>query len=321
MVNPSAVDLVNNNPAIHEVLVLDKKGAHKSLRGMKSIIQTVRHKNFDIMLSPHLSHRTSLLAAFSRIPIRFGYENAGFARLAYTQKLTRPMELPELRRLLRFLDDALPDPDDPKGHYKTHKEQLLLYETEESRQEISNLMSELLNPRKPVLIAPSSVWPTKRWTPRGFAELAGLLYRQYKTTILLVGSPGDREVAELVLRYAREILPENVSEKIVNICGKTSLKGLYSLLKRSRLLVSNDSGPVHFGCAAEIPVVAVFGPTVKELGYAPIAKGTLVVEKPDLDCRPCGTHGAKRCPLGHFRCMKDLSAGEVMAAVRKVAGE
>ena len=88
-------------------------------------------------------------------------------------------------------------------------------------------------------------------------------------------------------------------------------------MEKSLLLVSNDSAPVHFGCAARLPVTAIFGPTTPAQGYAPIAPRTAVSQHTHLGCRPCGTHGAKRCPLGHFRCMDDLSAQDVMIAVER----
>ena len=65
---------------------------------------------------------------------------------------------------------------------------------------------------------------------------------------------------------------------------------------------------------AQVPTVAIFGPTTKELGFFPYGAGHIVVER-NMECRPCGLHGAKECPLGHFRCMKDISAEEVFAVL------
>ena len=312
LVNPGAAILLAGNPAIHEVLVIDKKKKHRGLRGMQRILGEIRSRNFDVLLSPHESHRTGILAMFSKIPVRYGYDSAGFRRLAYTHHLKRPMEEPEIRRLLRFLEDSL------KTDGRVLSEQLLLYETAESRREASELLSGLFNPVSPILLAPSSVWATKRWTPWGFAELAGLLVERFKAPVLLVGSKDDCPVAELTLRFVQETLPPWIVEKVINVCGQTSLPGLYSLMKRGRLLVSNDSAPVHIGCAAQIPVVAIMGATVPSLGYAPIAPRTAVAELEGLPCRPCGTHGANRCPLGHFRCMKELTAEAVFARALKV---
>ena len=312
VVNPSAVAILANNPDIDEVLVFDKKGAHRGPRGMLTFVRSLRNRDFDLLLSPHQSHRTSVVARLSRIPVRFGYRSAGFAGWAYTTLLERPPAEPEIRRLLRFLDDALGPPN------VTPNELPLLYETEDSRDSAKRLLAELREPRRPILLATSSVWATKRWTPYGFAGLAALLIREYGGQVLLIGSPGDRPVAEQVIACSKEMNPSHIHERIADVTGRTDLLGLYSLMLRSRLLVSNDSAPVHFACAARIPVVAVFGPTVASLGYAPISPGSAVAELPDLACRPCGTHGAHVCPIGHFRCMRDLTPDMVMTTVRRL---
>lgn len=312
LVNPAAAAVLKSNPDVDEVLVIDKKGRERGLMGMIRFARSLRNRNFDLLLSVHQSHRTSLLAILSRIPERHGYAGAAFARLAYTHKHTRPMQLPEIRRLLQFSVDVF----GPTG--KTPVERPLLFEDEDSVAAVKALLSDLREPRRPILLAPSSVWPTKRWTPYGFAALAGLLAKQSNSQILLVGSAGDSEVAEQVLAYSREMNPAHIHERITNVCGRTTLLGLYSLIRRSKLLVSNDSAPIHFGCAAGIPTVAVFGPTVQSLGYAPFAPGTAVAELDGLQCRPCGTHGAKVCPVGHFRCMRDLTPEMVLEKVREV---
>lgn len=314
MVTPAAAPLVENNPDITRVLVIDKKGRHRGLFGVERLIREIRKERYDVLLSPHQSHRTGYIAWRSGIPTRFGYDTAGLAKWAYTHHLQRPMDRPEIHRLLQFLRDAAGDPGLPLS------DQLVLYETEQGKQEVATLQREIAQGR-PILLAPSSVWPTKRWTPWGFGKLAGELVKRYRAPVYLIGSPADGALAEEVRRFSAEFFPEGIVKKIHNVCGRTGLNGLYTLMLESRLLVSNDSSPVHFGCAARIPVVCIMGATTPELGYAPIARGTTIAQKEDLDCRPCGTHGAKKCPLGHFRCMKDLATEQVMARVQAVMGE
>lgn len=314
LVTPAAAPLLANHPDVTRVLVIDKQGEHRGLLGMLRLVREIKKAGYDLLLSPHQSHRTGFLAWRSGIPRRFGYASAGLAKRAYTDLLERPLELPEIHRLLQFLREAAGEKDVPLS------DQLTLFETEKGRAEAGALLKEIAQGR-PILLAPSSVWPTKRWTTYGFARLAGMLVRRYRSPVYLIGSPADGTLAAEVLRFAREFYPDGVTNKIHNVCGRTGLSGLYSLMLQSRLLVSNDSSPVHFGCAARIPVVCIMGATTPALGYAPIARGSIVAEKEGLDCRPCGTHGAKVCPLGHFRCMKELTAEEVMQKVAQVMGE
>ncbi|MDQ3137884.1 MAG: hypothetical protein M3Q93_09910, partial [Gemmatimonadota bacterium] len=86
------------------------------------------------------------------------------------------------------------------------------------------------------------------------------------------------------------------------------------------VLVTNDSAPLHLATATGTPIVAVFGPTVPAFGFGPRGERDRVVEHPSLPCRPCSAHGPVRCPLGHHRCMRDLSVEQVAEAVAAVPG-
>jgi len=83
------------------------------------------------------------------------------------------------------------------------------------------------------------------------------------------------------------------------------------------VFVTNDSGPMHLAAAAGVPVVAIFGATTRELGFFPYGPGHRVIEA-DLACRPCGLHGARECPEGHFLCMRLLTVDQVYAACRDI---
>ena len=84
------------------------------------------------------------------------------------------------------------------------------------------------------------------------------------------------------------------------------------------MLVTNDSAPLHLASAMATPTVALFGPTVPTFGFGPLAPRHRVMETTGLDCRPCHAHGPATCPLGHFKCMRDLPAALVAAAVREM---
>jgi len=84
------------------------------------------------------------------------------------------------------------------------------------------------------------------------------------------------------------------------------------------VLVTNDSAPQHLASAMGTPTVTVFGPTVPEFGFGPLAPRSDVVGVTGLDCRPCDRHGPVTCPLGHWRCMRDLPAATIAAAVEQL---
>ena len=107
-----------------------------------------------------------------------------------------------------------------------------------------------------------------------------------------------------------------MAAKAENLVGKTSLTEAAAILARCSVVLTNDSGPMHVSVAVGTPTVALFGSTTKELGFFPYGIGHTVIEK-ELPCRPCGLHGRKKCPQGHFRCMKDITADEVYEAVAR----
>jgi heptosyltransferase-2 len=160
-------------------------------------------------------------------------------------------------------------------------------------------------------LAPGSVWATKRWPGERFAELARRLITETGAQIYLIGGQSD---AELCARLAREI-----GDACINTAGKLTLRQSADLLDRCQILVSNDSAPTHLGVATRCNVITIFGPTVPAFGFAPFGDGHLVVEK-NLPCRPCSSHGSKRCPIGTHACMLEISVAEVFVKVLALRG-
>jgi len=154
-------------------------------------------------------------------------------------------------------------------------------------------------------VHPGAAWATKRWLPERFAELCRRLKSEGLTPVL-IGGPGDAALGAEIA----------AASGAADLVGKTDLEELKSLMGRLSLFVTNDSGPMHLAAAAGVPVVAIFGATTRELGFFPYGAGHRVVEA-DLACRPCGLHGAKACPEGHFLCMRLLSVDQVQQACRE----
>ena len=130
------------------------------------------------------------------------------------------------------------------------------------------------------------------------AKLLAYLYNN-GYAIALFGSLSDID--------ATETFKKNFNSAYYDFASKTSLKELPAFLSAMDLLLVNDSGSMHIAIAAGVPCIAIFGPTVKELGFFPYDKRSVVLENNNLLCRPCGRHGGKRCPQNHFKCMKDIN--------------
>jgi heptosyltransferase-2 len=161
-----------------------------------------------------------------------------------------------------------------------------------------------------VAVAPGSVWATKRWP--GYPALAASLASELP--IVVVGGAGDRELAAAIVAACP-------AGRALDVTGQLSLLASAELLRRAALLVTNDSAPQHLASAVGTPSLTIFGPTVPEFGFGPLAPGSRTAGVQGLACRPCDPHGPARCPLGHWRCMRDQSADAVVALARAQLGE
>jgi len=155
--------------------------------------------------------------------------------------------------------------------------------------------------RKWIFIFPGSVWATKMWSEEGFVEV-GQKFQKEGDQVFVMGGPGE------------EALGDRVSSQIpgsINLVGQTTIYESALLLTRGALAIGNDSASAHLASCAAVPNVSVFGPTVLKFGYRPWSSLSAVVEKDGLQCRPCGSHGHRKCPLGTHECMKNISASKV----------
>jgi heptosyltransferase-2 len=162
-----------------------------------------------------------------------------------------------------------------------------------------------------VALAPGSVWATKRWPEEYYAAL-GRLLDDHGFSVVLVGGEDDRE---LCTRIA-DTFP---GRRALVAAGKLTLLQSAELLRRCRIVVTNDSAPMHLAVAVATPVVAIYGATVPSFGFAPRGPRDRVVEREGLSCRPCGIHGGNSCPIGTFACMLEVQPGQVFSVLNEIA--
>jgi len=178
--------------------------------------------------------------------------------------------------------------------------------TREASERVENMIDTgASRDRGYIAIAPGAKWDTKMWPERMYAELISTL-AAHGIEPLLIG--GTRET-DLCRRLAAA-----GDRPLVNLAGKLSLIETAALLKRCRLLVTNDSAPLHMSEAVGTPVVAFFGPTVREFGYFPLLPQSVVLET-DLPCRPCSRNGARPCPLKTKECLTAITPRHVLDTI------
>ena len=296
---PKNGDVFRNNPWVDEVILDDKRGEHAGPFGTCKIAAELKRRGFDLAVIPHRSFRSALVAWLARIPRRVGFAaSAGrflltdavpFAWLTHDLERNLALARPvggQTRPLIGESRYIVPPPPSPDF--------------------AARLAAAGIAPDARLAgVHPGAAWATKRWLPERFAELCRRLKSEGLTPVL-IGGPGDAALGAEIAR----------ASGAADLVGQTDLEELKSLMGRLALFVTNDSGPMHLAAAAGVPVVAIFGATTRELGFFPYGAGHRVVEA-DLACRPCGLHGAKACPEGHFLCMRLLSVDQVHRACRE----
>lgn len=189
---------------------------------------------------------------------------------------------------------------------------IFLNPPQEWLEKASSLMREHNLPSKSLLIAPGGRHPTKIWLADHWFEF---IKKAYSAGFRYIGIIGQQEDMMTALRF-RESLHGEFPISI--FCGKTDMTSLTGLIAHAGLLVCGDSGPMHIAAAVGTPVTAIFGPTVHEFGFAPFSENARIVEVPALPCRPCHPHGPDKCPLGHFRCMVEITPEMVLSKALEI---
>jgi len=298
LVRPEAAGVFKGNPYVGRVITYDKRGTERGIGGFSRILGRLRKGRFDIAIVPHRSLRSALLAFLSEAPVRVGFENSA-APFLFTETVSYRRGLHEAGRNLELLTPFGVRPGDACPR---------LYPGSDDISAAGRFLrgNRIEGVRPLIAIAPGSVWPTKRWPAENYAELARRLVDELGAGVVIVGGKGDVKLSEAVAGMCRR-------ERVAVAAGRMGIPESAAFLSMCDLLVSNDSAPVHMASAVGTPVVAIFGPTVPEFGFAPCGDRSLVLGI-DLPCRPCGVHGGRRCPEGHFRCMVGISPDEVFKA-------
>lgn len=294
---PLSATLLAGHPAVREVIEYDKRGADAGVRGFLRMARRIRAGRYEVAFLAQGSMRSAALAFVARIPQRIGFSTSGGSWL-YTRRVPYRDDLHHAARLLQL---ARPNGREPSAD----ELRPTLAPGPAERTMVDQLLREhgVAPGDALVALAPGSVWATKRWPY--YAQLAGTLSGM--AHVVIVGGPEDAPLAAEIR--------ETVSSAI-DATGRLSLLASAELLRRCAILVTNDSAPEHLASAVDTPTVALFGPTVPDFGFGPLASRATVLGLDDLPCRPCDRHGPARCPLGHHRCMRDLAPELVAERVR-----
>lgn len=291
---PAGATLLAGNAAVRRVIAYDKRSGDSGLGGIRRLADALRVSSPDaVAYLAQGSLRSATLAFLARYRHRVGFDTSS-GRWLYTRRITYRADQHHAERLLRLAIG-----DDTSVSAIALKPSL--YPSSADRDAVSALLAEhgALDDRL-IALAPGSVWATKRWP--GYPALARSLAKHGR--IVVIGGAGDHALASAI----RSAMPD-----AIDATGRLGMLASAELIRRSAILVTNDSLPQHLASAMGTATVTVFGPTIPGFGFGPLAPGSSTAGYELLRCRPCHPHGPPACPLGHHRCMQDLAAADVLS--------
>jgi len=297
MCSPLTQDIVLNYPGVDEVIVFDKKKRHKGFFGLLSLAFAIRRKKFDWAVILHATNSVNSVVFLSGIPLR-----AGWARkmrwllnkpLPYAKNKGEMHERDYNLEVLKVLGVPVVTRDVSVHASKTAEENMKQRLIESGVSE-----NDLLVGIHPLSSCPSKMWPRAR-----FETLALRLIQDYGAKIVVIG--GEK------LSFSLE---PSVQDMVINFSGLISIDELVALIPHCRVLVSNDSGPVHIAAGVGIPCVVIFGRKQKGLSprrWGPLGEHDKVIIK-DAGCVECLAHRCTR----EFLCLRSIPVEEVLITVK-----
>lgn len=302
MVGPHGHDIMEGNPYLDEVIVYDKKGLESGPIGNVRFLIELYKRKFDIAIILHPTVRTHILMLLACIPVRVGYDKKmGFLltdKIPHKKQLGLKHEIDYTLDIIRYLGI---EPKDRKIYVPVNKE---------SESRVASLLEHNgvgANDRI-VVVNPTASCPSKRWNIKNFAKVSDLLSKNHGVKVVVIASAKDKPFVDKLISLAET--------KPIDVSGFTTVGDIAALLKRSKLLVSNDSGPVHIACGVGTPVISIFGRSDRGLSperWGPTGPRDVVLHK-DVGCETCDAHN---CELG-FKCLEAITVDEVMAAAERL---
>lgn len=312
--------LFTGHPFLRKLYVWDK-GQGKN-RDLFRLVRAFRKQRYDHVINAQRFFSTGLMTVLSGGKETIGYDKNPLS-FVFSRKVKHA--IPDWKAL-RGKD---PEEGAPFKHEVDRLNDLIahltdgerplprLYPAEAAREKVRTILAMTGRSVDPpgrhtatapyITIAPASVWFTKQWPAEKWIELIKLMPKDRR--VLLIGGPGDAALCERIVQEAGrgEVL-----------AGKLSLLETAALMEGAAMNYVNDSGPLHIASATNAPMTAVFCSTVPAFGFGPLRpNGRVVQYKGPLYCRPCGLHGLKACPEGHFRCAIDIGVKEMLGNMKQ----
>jgi len=304
VVRPYAHEIIKGNPYLDEIITYEKAKKGSGVLWDLKFIMGLRKKKFDLALILHPKNRTHIIMFLAGIPERIGYDKK--LGILLTKKIPHLKEYGLKHEIDYTLDIVRYAGIDPK------EKSLYISVDKLAEKKINEIFIKngILKDDLIITAHPGASCLSKKWNVERFAKVADLLAQKYKAKIVIIAGSVDKELGD---KMAALMKAGNI-----NLSGKTTVSDIVSVLKRSRLFISNDSGPVHIACAVQTPVISIFGRSDRGLSperWGPIGRHDIVLHK-DVGCKFCLAHTCKR----GFACLEAISVEDVLTAADKILG-
>ncbi len=286
--------LLQGHPILRNVLVWDKK--QNKIRNLLRIIGHVRSLKFDVVVNVHRFASSGVITIFSGARETIGFDKNPLSFL-FDDKVKHTIEggVHEIERNQKLI-----------AHYSGSVPSFpRLYPDGKDYTAVASYKKSVAN-NNYVCIAPASVWFTKQFPREKWIELIDQPELS-PFSIFLIGAPSDAGVCESIRQAAKHT-------HVVNLAGKLSFLESAALMKDAAMNYVNDSAPMHLASSMNAPVTAIYCSTIPAFGFGPLSDKKFIVETAGkLNCRPCGLHGFKACPEGHFKCARTIDVKKITA--------
>ena len=256
---PANQSVISNNPNLHEILLYDKKGKDKGIKGFLRVLKTLRQKKYDYAVIPHRFIKSILLAKFAKIPDIVGFDVATGSFLL-DKKVHYNMKKHDVERLLDLVD-------------KGEKIPIRIYPAKENFVKINKILKNHgyfeNEGQKLILVAPGSQRAEKMWPIEKYREVIEKLKENKNYFIGITGSKVEKE---LPLNFEND-------KNVIDFRGEINLVEFGALISKADIVVGNDSSPIHIASGFEKPfVIGIFGPGKRCLGFFPWTEKSNVIE-------------------------------------------
>lgn len=287
--------LFKEHPFLDQVLVWDKQ--QNKYGHWLQLLFAIRKNKFDAVVNVQRYAATGLWTALSGAKMKIGFDKNPFAFL-FSHPIAHQSVGNGLHEIERNHALLAPIGTLPKA-------KPALYPSIEDEKMVKSYQAQ------PYLcMAPASVWFTKQFPMHQWVNLLQTI--PFDGPIYLLGGPGDKALNDQIIQQLQK-------PNLVNMAGRLSFLASAALQKNAVLNYVNDSAPMHFASAVNAPVAAIYCSTIPDFGYGPLSDTSFIIEtKQALPCRPCGLHGKKQCPLGHFNCAESIELEQIYLPLQEV---